>query len=44
MGVKNFFAFLKEVATRLAIEVPLKLEKTTELRELGECTSHQLDI
>lgn len=44
MGVKNIFAFLKEVATRLAIEVPLKLEETMELRGLGECASYQLGI
>lgn len=43
MGVKNCFAFLKELATRLAIKVHLKLEETMELRSRGECTSYQLD-
>lgn len=44
MGVSvGCFAFLKELAARLAIKVHLKLEETTELKSHGECTSYQLD-
>lgn len=39
MGVSvGCFAFLKELATRLAIKVHLKLEETIELKSCGECT------